>query len=379
MRILILNYTFPGIFGPLAQYLVSHFGCEVVFASEFSRRGFSLHGVRHFALKRIKDKRREGVLSAGEEIDFAISRARCLRTSLEQLRDEGFIPEYILASASQDSLLVSREVFPAAPVAGYADHVLPLPGQTLAHEMLVGRLASRSDIFFALSQWQKMRYPHQMQQAVRLFPFAIDTDFFSSGAAMPFVVQGCSDAPENLIVFRAPDASALASPMLSGLVRAALSLSPDIHVAVLCASAEAEKFFLSRVKVLFGDALARIHCYSGLTWKKYRDLLCRSAFYISLKSYGIMYADLLEAMSCGVVPLVAPFPAADEVLRHGENGFFLPRDVSSAMRQLTYLLVRADKMRVVRKAARESVTNFFASSVVLPSHVAALRRLHPAE
>ena len=48
MRILFLNYTFPGPLGTMAASLAALPGNEVLFASEYGRRDFSLPGVKRF-------------------------------------------------------------------------------------------------------------------------------------------------------------------------------------------------------------------------------------------------------------------------------------------------------------------------------------------
>lgn len=58
MRILFLNYTFPGPLGTMAASLAALPGNEVLFASEYGRRDFSLPGVKRVLLKKPKDRKK---------------------------------------------------------------------------------------------------------------------------------------------------------------------------------------------------------------------------------------------------------------------------------------------------------------------------------
>ena len=60
MRILFLNYTFPGPLGTMAASLAALPGNEVLFASEYGRRDFSLPGVKRGVLVRDWGRRRAG-------------------------------------------------------------------------------------------------------------------------------------------------------------------------------------------------------------------------------------------------------------------------------------------------------------------------------
>jgi glycosyltransferase involved in cell wall biosynthesis len=60
--------------------------------------------------------------------------------------------------------------------------------------------------------------------------------------------------------------------------------------------------------------------------------------YVSLASYDGIPNSVLEAMACGIVPIVAELPQLHEWIEHGRNGYFVPqrdiRGVASVLRTL---------------------------------------------
>lgn len=53
------------------------------------------------------------------------------------------------------------------------------------------------------------------------------------------------------------------------------------------------------------------------------EILCCGDVYISFSSFDGIPNSLLEAMACGLVPVVAELPQLHEVIEHGETGYFV--------------------------------------------------------
>ena len=128
MRILFLNYTFPGPLGTMAASLAALPGNEVLFASEYGRRDFSLPGVKRVLLKKPKDRKKAAVsistpaLDAGErDWTMAYLRGRATASSLMGVLAEGFEPDMVILSGSMGNGLFVRNLFPEAFLVGYAD------------------------------------------------------------------------------------------------------------------------------------------------------------------------------------------------------------------------------------------------------------------
>ena len=128
MRILFLNYTFPGPLGTMAASLAALPGNEVLFASEYGRRDFSLPGVKRVLLKKPKDRKKAvasistPALDAGErDWTMAYLRGRATASSLMGVLAEGFEPDMVILSGSMGNGLFVRNLFPEAFLVGYAD------------------------------------------------------------------------------------------------------------------------------------------------------------------------------------------------------------------------------------------------------------------
>ena len=112
----------------MAASLAALPGNEVLFASEYGRRDFSLPGVKRVLLKKPKDRKKAAVsistpaLDAGErDWTMAYLRGRATASSLMGVLAEGFEPDMVILSGSMGNGLFVRNLFPEAFLVGYAD------------------------------------------------------------------------------------------------------------------------------------------------------------------------------------------------------------------------------------------------------------------
>ena len=88
--------------------------------------------------------------------------------------------------------------------------------------------------------------------------------------------------------------------------------------------------FLSAIK----EELAQrdiMHCHitvdwSAKSWDDYRNFLGRSLLYLNPAKESPMPRSRTEAMLSGCCVLTTPWQDADKFIKHGENGFLIPRD-----------------------------------------------------
>ena len=112
----------------MAASLAALPGNEVLFASEYGRRDFSLPGVKRVLLKKPKDRKKAvasistPALDAGErDWTMAYLRGRATASSLMGVLAEGFEPDMVILSGSMGNGLFVRNLFPEAFLVGYAD------------------------------------------------------------------------------------------------------------------------------------------------------------------------------------------------------------------------------------------------------------------
>ena len=69
---------------------------------------------------------------------------------------------------------------------------------------------------------------------------------------------------------------------------------------------------------------------------------------------------VLEAMACGLVPVVSKYNGTSEIVIDGENGFIInePSDVSEIEKILEFILKNRDKIPILRENALKTIKNY---------------------
>jgi len=72
--------------------------------------------------------------------------------------------------------------------------------------------------------------------------------------------------------------------------------------------------------------------------------------FVSVPSFDSMSISLLEAMACGVIPVVSDLPATREWIKDGENGFLVPvRDVNALAASIIKALKKNKEINLIRE------------------------------
>ena len=169
----------------MAASLAALPGNEVLFASEYGRRDFSLPGVKRVLLKKPKDRKKAvasistPALDAGErDWTMAYLRGRATASSLMGVLAEGFEPDMVILSGSMGIGLFVRNLFPEAFLVGYADWYFrdeaetryplsTMPDIPLAPRNIRNTLQAKNffdcNCHFTTTEWQREQYPEGMR------------------------------------------------------------------------------------------------------------------------------------------------------------------------------------------------------------------------
>lgn len=80
--------------------------------------------------------------------------------------------------------------------------------------------------------------------------------------------------------------------------------------------------------------------------------------------------SLLEAMSCGLVPIVSRVGGNVELIEDEENGFFVePRNINSLIQKMLWCINNTEESEVVRKRAVETVKKRFSHDKVAKKYI----------
>jgi len=96
----------------------------------------------------------------------------------------------------------------------------------------------------------------------------------------------------------------------------------------------------------------RVKIYTEVDENVLRNLYQESSHMLITSKYEGTPLSLLEAMSCGVIPVSTPVGNIPNIIKHGNNGFIY----NSCDEAINYLSYYSDKMK--RRAREEMVKNF---------------------
>ena len=200
------------------------------------------------------------------------------------------------------------------------------------------------------------------QRGALTLPYPVDTDYFS-----PLAPNGATGLNAGARVLCAVRDAADVWQMLR-LAEALLAQSPGCRLVLLCESAAGRE---SLVEI--GASLpAGIEVPERLSLNAYRDLL-RTAAVITAPAAACLSAPvLLEAMSCGVVPVLAGDASHWPLLHDG--GGCLWCGAEELVPTLAGILARPHQLAELSLAARRTVERHFRRQDVIPGQLALLHQ-----
>lgn len=356
MRILFINHAFPGIFGELASAFATA-GHEVLFASGFRRREFSLPGVRHIVLPSAREGRTAGAARQAPGLEAALAAGGRALHTFARLADMGLVPDMVLLSAGDGYGLFCEEVFPRAFRVGWAEAQAVFPGEgalgdaSLARHLLQCHHAVHCHAFVCLGTGDPSPLAARLSHGLDA-PYAVNTRWFSPGTA---------DRPEVVLFYTGRQKAETALPAVTRL----LHQRDRCHAVMLCEGRAArESWHAAR------DALphnARLHLPGSLGLKDYRDMLRLASLLVCTQANSLPVSTLLEAMSCGVVP-VLPQNTGPSFLKQGQNVFFYQTEEESGSLVASLLEARAPR-EAAQAAARATIVSRFDGGGVTPLHM----------
>lgn len=366
MRILFINHTFPGDLGPLLAAFAAQPGHEILFASCRGRRDFSVPGVRHVVLS--PSRRRLAGDGAGACLDRAVEMGRQALQAFRLLRQSGFVPDMVLLSSALEQGLFLRDAFPDTFAVCFAEGLpsdgLAADGRGLVRHLLQCRQMRQSDLVIRLAAEAESRDPEQ-RGAVTL-PYPVDTDYFA-----PAGDGACRRAEGDGQVLCAVRDAADAGRLLR-LAENLLDQRPECRLTLLCESATGRE----RLAALATALPPGVSMPERLSLRAYRDLLRTAAVITAPEASCLSAPVLLEAMSCGVVPVLAGDAARWPLLHDG--GGCLWCHAALLVPTLAAALGRPQELARLSRAARATVVRHFRRQDVIPGHLALLHAVRTA-
>lgn len=409
MRYLFLHPVFPGQFTRVMEALARDPANEVVHCSRESAVR-SIAGVRKVRYP-MPTAAAAGVKPHAflQRADEALQQGLAVLKVVQQLRQEGFVPDLIYGYAGWGPTLFMKDVFPQTPLLGYFEWFLnPFgseynfdPAHPLAFDAQLGLRMCNANMLLDLqacdhgvtpTHWQRQQFPEAFRSRLSVLHDGVDTEFYRPAPVdAADARQALSSQVPALDLTHADEVITCATrgmepfrgfPQFMRALAAVQRRRPGCHAVIV----GTEAFYYSRApqgaanyKAALLDELrdvldlSRIHFVGWLDAAAYREVLRVSSAHVYLTYPYVLSWSLLEAMATGCLVIGSRTAPVEEVVRDGDNGWLVDFfDHTALANRIEEALVERHSPRVqaLRDRARQTVLERYALDRVLPRHLA---------
>ena len=395
MRILFLHPQFPGPFSALAMFLAADKDNKVLFLSERGQRDIRIPKVRRLSLS--APRCGDGSSDApAREMENALERASVAANALLRLRKDGFVPDIIYASAARGYSFYVRDIFPQSRLVVHA-HWFYTKGENYTffqkgrerpsvdfaparvRNLLQLNGLMDCDLAITSTQWQKAQYPEELASRMLVIPEGVDCRYFAPHAGIHMVNPVDNSPVEEVVTFsaRSREAARGLVQFYSCLPRL-LRLRPACHAWIMVPDAEGSDILRACQERALSQGVdtSRVHVIPFMPPDEQRRLLQATTVHVYLTAPFTLSSSLLEAMACGCLVLGSDTPPVREVITDGKTGLLCEFWDSDAMAdKLVYMLENAEKLKLLRHAARVTMQKKYNMTQVTVQHAKVLENL----
>ena len=402
MKILFIHQNFPGQFRHLAPAL-SALGHQIC-ALTINLPSEQLNGVT--VVRYPIDAAGSSATSRGlPELDdwgTKVLRGKAAADAMQAMKGKGFVPDVVFAHPGWGEALFAKDVYPAARLLVYAEYYYGADGGdtcfdpefsqpslansqriTLKNTHLLHAL-SACDRALSPTHFQKVQHPAWAQGKIDVIHDGIATQRFrpDPSASIQLKSAGVTLRPGDEVItfvarhlepYRGYHIFMRALPLLQKLrpqARIVIVGGDGVSYGAPPPNGESWKLvFLKEVSEQID--LGRIHFVGKVSHHLLTQLMQVSAAHVYLTYPFVLSWSLLEAMSIGCLIVASDTAPVREVITNDKNGLLVDFfDPEALAKRIAYALARADQLRGLRTAARESIVrNYDLSSICLPAHI----------
>jgi glycosyltransferase involved in cell wall biosynthesis len=391
MRFLFVHQNFPGQFRHVATELAADVRHQVVAFGDAARlKGrASMHPrLRTLGYPSDSAKAGQGTHHYVRDFEAAVRRGQAVARLAMKVREEGFVPDVVVAHPAWGEALFLRDVFPGARHVCYCEFYYHGEGADVGFDpefpaSLDSRLRARvrnatqlltlaaADAGIAPTEWQRTRYPSEFQPKIRVLHEGIDTGVvrpdpeaalrLGSGTLTP-ADEVVTYVARNLEPYRGIHVLLRALPAL-------LAARPRARVVIVGGDEvsygqqlPAGETYRARYTREVGDRVdwSRVHFLGRIPYADFLTILQVSSAHVYLTYPFVLSWSMLEAMATGCLVVASATPPVREVIRHGENGLLVDFfDHAALADTVAQALTRPSEYRGLRAAARHTVVRRF--------------------
>lgn len=319
-----------------------------------------------------------------------------------KLKKKGFTPDVICAHPGWGDTLFVKEAYPDTPLLSFQEFFYNNRGSDVnfdPNEQFDDDELSRIKIKNAINlfginycdwgispmEWQKAQYPKEFHSKISVLHDGIDTEKAAPTKWDSMEIKGIkiNHGDEVLTYISRNFEPYRGFPTFMKAAKALLEKRPKLRI--LCVGADGVSYGKTTatgkpyrhtlIEQLKPD-MTRMHFLGYLPYDEMLKVLQVSSAHVYLTFPFVLSWSMLEAMSTGCVVVGSNTPPVLEVIEHKKNGliadFFSPEDVAE---KVSYALDNQEKMKEIRKNARNTVIDRFDLKKIMPMQMDLIRDL----
>lgn len=381
-KYLFIHQNFPGQFVHAAAELARR-GHEVV---ALGIKGRNLAGVKYLRYLP-KAPAQVSEVEAARDFEVKVVRGMACAQAMEQLREQGFEPDVIVAHPGWGEALFCKDVWPRSRLVIFAEFYYRAEGSDFGfdkeffHDSVAARARLRlknsvhlhafeaADAIYSPTEWQFSQIPAEFRHKGSVIFDGIDTQVVvpDAGAFVELKRQGLrlTAASEvitlvnrNLEPYRGFHVFMRALPQI-------LRERPNAHCLIIgrddVSYGAKPKNGQNWRQVMLAEVgsqlpMDRVHFVGGLSYQDYLRVIQVSSCHVYLTYPFVLSWSCLEAMSAARVVVASRTAPVQEVIEHGRNGLLFDFfDVEGLARTVNQVLVDPAGHRALGEQARRTV------------------------
>ncbi|MGR3715003.1 MAG: glycosyltransferase [Shimia sp.] len=410
MKILFIHQNFPGQFKHLAPALVAR-GHEVVTLTLRVKEPGDWQGVRTVPYE-IKRRPSKGLHPWLVDFETKVLRAESCFAAARTLRDEGFVPDVIVAHPGWGEPMFLRDLWPTARIGLYCELYYSITGNDTSFdpEFPKGdaeadgiRLRLKNlnnsmhrhvvDLGISPTQFQASTYPEDWQKVISVIHDGVDTNVVRPNPEAQFALadgriltrddEVITFVNRNLEPYRGYHIFMRALPqLLKERPKAQVLIVGGDDVSYGSAAPKGQTWKQIYIDEVRGRIPTpdwqRVHFLGKVPYDRFLSMLQITRAHVYLTYPFVLSWSLIEAMAIGA-PIVASDTApVKEVIKHGETGrLFNFFDVDAMVSEIGKVLDSAEMRSDMAKAARDfAVAGYDLEGQCLPKQLEWIDQLY---
>lgn len=393
MKILFVHRSFPGQFRYIATALTMDPNNTVVFITEDDKN--QIEGIQKFIYTPDykNSKKCDPYLF---EYENAVIHGQAAASIALAMKQQGFVPDIIYGFASWGSEMFMKDIYPDVPMITYLEWYgnpkgadIGFGGKTLSEDERANLRCNNSAILTSLcaadaaispTQWQKQQFPKEFQDKIKVIHDGIDIGQYFPDDNAKFIIKDKNlelTAKDEIITYGTRGMEPYRGfPEFMEAVEKLLVKRPNAHFVIAGDDKVyyGEKLPKGTYKELMLQKLKldmnRVHFVGTLSFPDYAKLLQVSSVHVYLTYPFVLSWSILDAMATGCCLVASNTAPVLEVIKDNYNGLLVDFfDVDQLVKKIEYALENKEKIKEIRKNARQTIIDKYSLEVTLTQQV----------